>query len=128
MFDSAWEKAVVGGLKKPTKQEEDHKQIIKTKCAVYLLEILFRTRHGKLFSDDYFLKEIPQSENSQGNINVLNLTQSYYHEESEKTSFEMQGKVVTKDGLAPFGPDTIARFNHIKSELNKILADIVKVE
>lgn len=98
LFDSAWEKAVIGGLKKPTKQEEDHKQIIKTKCAVYLLEILFRTRHGKLFSDDYFLKEIPQSDNSQGNINVLNLTQSYYHEESEKTSFEMQGKVVTKDG------------------------------
>ena len=40
----------------------------------------------------------------------------------------IEGKVVTKDGLAPFGPDTIARFNHIKSELNKILADIVKVE
>ena len=61
LFDSAWEKAVIGGLKKPTKQEEDHKQIIKTKCAVYLLEILFRTRHGKLFSDDYFLKEFNKS-------------------------------------------------------------------
>ena len=35
---------------------------------------------------------------------------------------------MTKDGPVPFGPSTLSRFEHIRSEINKILADIVKVE
>ncbi|MDD2968152.1 MAG: hypothetical protein PHT21_01125 [Lachnospiraceae bacterium] len=97
-FDETWEKTVLSGLKRTSKQDEDQKQMIRTKCTVYLLELLFRTRNGRLWSDEYFLKEIPQSASTQGNAKVMNLTQSYYHEESETTSFEMQGKVITKDG------------------------------
>lgn len=92
LFDTIWEKEAVGKVTKPTKRTEDQKQIIRVKCAVYILELLFRTRRGKLWSDELVLKELPQ------NTTYSKVTQAYRYEELETTDFSAQGKVLTKDG------------------------------
>ncbi len=92
LFDTIWEKEALGKVTKPSKRGEDQKQSIRVKCAVYLLELLYRTRRGKLWSDELVLKELPQSNT------YSKITQTYHYEELETTDFSAQGKVVTRDG------------------------------
>ena len=92
LFDTVWEKEKLGKVVRQSKRGEDQKQFIRTKCAVYLLELLFRTRSGKLWSDDASLLEIPEKKT------YTKITQTYLHEEMESTDFSTTGKVITKDG------------------------------
>ncbi|MCR4922780.1 MAG: hypothetical protein K5931_02095 [Lachnospiraceae bacterium] len=79
------------------KLEQDAISRIRTECISYLIRILFG---GKLDeNEDLTLSEITsKSENRNPNYYFQKQTIEHYYKESEETSFETTGKVVTADG------------------------------
>ena len=77
-------------------EEKRAMQSIRQQCLQYLIRLLYGDRWKDVQVDDTYLQ--PVTSGQQAAIRRVNLTASYYHEETEETAFRTTGTVRTADG------------------------------
>lgn len=77
-------------------EEKRAMQSIRQQCLQYLIRLLYGDKWKDVQVDDTYLQ--PVTSGQQATIRRINLTASYYHEETEETAFRTTGTVRTADG------------------------------